>query len=213
MIAYLKGSVLYKSQDFLILQTPAGIGYKVFVNANIAVETAAEQNLELYIYTQYKENDVSLFGFASMQEQKCFEILLGVQGVGAKMAQAILSALNPEEIYYAIAAGEKQAFTQVSGIGPKLANRLVNELTGKIELPASLPATAVTATRNNSMAESQAANKVSNQVVADVVSALANMGFVRSQALQVVSRLHSSNQTANFEDIFKQAIAELSSAA
>jgi Holliday junction DNA helicase RuvA len=213
MIAYLNGSVLYKDQDFLILKASSSVGYKVFVSTRLTTECNIGQNLELFVYTQYKENDVSLFGFASMQEQKCFETLIGVQGVGAKMAQATLSTLTTEEIFYAIAAGEKQAFTKVSGIGPKLASRIVNELAGKIELPASLPAEIVSSSNKGNKNSAQQGTASPNPIVADVVSALANMGFVRSQAFQIASKYYLDNPAAKFEDIFKQTLSELSTVA
>lgn len=131
MLAYLKGKILSKSSNYLILET-GNVGYKVFVPAHILLNTKTGQELALYVHSYVREDQFSLYGFMSQDELNLFEQLISVSGVGPKMALGILSETSVKHIRSAIAGGEAAIFTKVSGVGRKTAERLIVELREKI---------------------------------------------------------------------------------
>jgi len=134
MIGFLRGSVIFRGADFIILDVN-GVGYRVRVPtptlANLGEVGAAA---ELYTHLHVREDELSLFGFATHDELEFFEVLLSVSGIGPKVALGILSAAPPIVIRSAIAQNNLDVLTTLPGIGKKTAQRLVLELKGKIEL-------------------------------------------------------------------------------
>ena len=132
IIYSLTGKLLEKSADEAIIEC-AGVGYQVAIPASAAgALPACGQQCTLYTYMNVSENLIALFGFADKEEQRMFRVLITVSGVGPKAGLAILSALSPERIALAISAGDFKAFTAASGVGPKLAQRIVLELKDKV---------------------------------------------------------------------------------
>ncbi|MCL5436237.1 MAG: Holliday junction branch migration protein RuvA [Patescibacteria group bacterium] len=132
MIAHLKGIILNKGSNFLVLDT-GSVGYKVFVPATLLLKYKSGSTLEVHVYTYVREDQMSLYGFSSPSELELFELLISVSGVGPKMALAILSSTSPEHVKSAIAGGEAAVFTKVSGVGRKTAERLIMELKEKLD--------------------------------------------------------------------------------
>ena len=131
MIAKLTGFIDLLMDGWLILDV-GGVGYRVFCsNRTLSKMPSRGEAAQLYIETQVREDHIHLFGFADAAEKEWFSVLTNVQGVGAKVGLAILSALSPEELSMALATGDAKAFTRASGVGPKLAQRIVSELKGK----------------------------------------------------------------------------------
>lgn len=179
MIAALEGILAGREPDGIVVDV-GGVGYLVAVSARTLGSLPEEgERVRLRIETQVREDSIRLFGFADAAERAAFRLLLGVQGVGARIALSILSALSPEEIAAAIAAGDKVAFARAEGVGPKLAARIASELRGKEKelapvsaLPPS-PSSAPFAPVLSGTAE-------------DAVSALVNLGWKRSEAAVAV---------------------------
>jgi len=200
MIAQLSGTVAHLSDDRLILDV-GGVGYAVQVTRavlNTGLRTG--QALVLPVETQVREDAITLFGFASHEEQAWFRLLQSVQGVGAKVALAILGILPPDALQLAIAAQDKTAVQRADGVGPKLAVRIVTELKDKvIALAAIIPAKAGT----------HAAN-VNNSAAQDAISALTNLGYGRSEAAQAVARAASAlGDKAALNDLITSGLKEL----
>ena len=140
MIGKLKGIVDTIGDGFLIIDV-AGVGYYVFASSKTCAQTAAGEAVEFLIETHVREDHIHLYGFANAGEKDWFNLLLNVQGVGTKVALAILSLHSPQDLVAAIASQDKTAFARVSGIGPKLAQRIVTELKDKVaKLPSEFTA-------------------------------------------------------------------------
>lgn len=136
MIAYLKGKIQDKLKNFIILNVN-DVGYRVFVNEAVFVDLKVGQEAEFYIYQNVREDDISLFGFKSLEQLEMFELLLGISGIGPKSALAVLGIADVHDLKDSIARGDSSLLTKVSGIGKKTAERVVLDLRDKISHIAS----------------------------------------------------------------------------
>lgn len=173
--------------------------------AKIAVGNEATLLTEMVV----REDSISLFGFADAWEKEWFNTLTKVQGVGAKVCLSILSVLTPVQLSQAIGAQDKTSFCRASGVGPKLAARIITELKDKIVtipvnsnntniLDDSTPiATPITAVTDADYSKSD-----------DVISALVNLGYQRLEAYRVVSRIIAENQDANVPTLIRLSLKE-----
>jgi len=133
MIASLEGILEYRAADSVIVNV-GGIGFQVYVSSSTLSQLGAiKDKVSLYTHLHLREDNASLYGFASTEELALFRNLISVSGVGPKLALALLSALSPEQLVMAIASGNVDVISQVSGVGKKVASRLVVELRGKME--------------------------------------------------------------------------------
>ena len=132
MIYCLTGKIVKKSLNAVVLSC-GGVGYYTQCPASVAgALPGVGKEATLYTVMSVTENDVSLYGFATEEQQSCFELLTSVSGVGAKVGLAILSVMEPQRVALAISAGDHKAFKAASGVGPKLAQRIVLELKDKV---------------------------------------------------------------------------------
>jgi Holliday junction DNA helicase RuvA len=171
MIAMLSGLVELAGEDTLVLDVN-GVGYLVHASARTLRRVPqAGGPLKLLVETQLREDRIQLFGFIDAAERGWFRLLNTVQGVGGRVALAILGVLEPEALAVAIAAQDKAAIARADGVGPKLAQRIAMELRDKVgDLAASASGGAVPL----------------NGAVADAVSALVNFGYAKSAAYGAV---------------------------
>lgn len=133
MIQYIKGVLAYKSDSFIVVENN-GMGYKVFVPSNSIFYTKNEgENLTVYTVMIFKEDDVSIYGFENMEAIELFNKLITVNGVGAKAAMAIFSAMSCNDIKKAIVYEDVAMITKANGIGKKTAQRIVLDLKDKFE--------------------------------------------------------------------------------
>ena len=133
MIATLEGILEYRGNGSVIINV-GGIGFRVYVTGSTLSQLGAVKGkVSLYTHLHVREDNVSLYGFASSDELALFKNLISVSGVGSKVALALLSALNPEQLVMAITSGDIDLVSQAPGIGKKMAGRLVVELRGKLE--------------------------------------------------------------------------------
>lgn len=174
MIAKLTGTLDDFGPDWAVIDV-AGVGYLVHASAK-TLDALGVRGDRVTVHTelQVSENDMRLIGFASGEERAWFRLLTGVQGVGSKMALAVLSALSVEEVQRACAAGDAAMVARAQGVGPKLAGRIVNELRDKAGALPSAPGVAVAAPAGSASA--------------DAVSALQNLGFKPQVATLAVAR-------------------------
>ena len=173
MIARLTGLLAETSADGAVLDV-AGVGYAVLASSR-TLDAIGPVGGEVMLLTelQVREDSMTLFAFGSAGEREAFRQLTSVQGVGGRVALAILSTLDPTELATAIAHGDKAMVARANGVGPKLAQRIVNELAGKMGTPA------LAATAGSPVARGGAAQ--------DALSALANLGFKPAEASAAVA--------------------------
>ncbi len=139
MIASLRGKIVAQGEDHLILEV-GGIGFLVHTPQSLLSQLpSSEGELKLHTYLHVRENELSLYGFANPEELAFFQLLLGVSGIGPKVALRILSSVSPQEFQRAILQGDFEALVQIPGIGRRSAERLVVDLRGKIEGEALIP--------------------------------------------------------------------------
>lgn len=198
MIAKLTGLMDFVGDGFLILDVN-GVGYRVFCsNQTLSKCSAKGMNMSLFIETQVREDHIHLFGFADAAEKEWFTVLTNVQGVGAKVGLAILSVLTPNDLSLALATGDSKAFTRASGVGPKLAVRIVTELKGKA------------GTVGTTLADMPiSGGDIPSGAMNEAISALVNLGYGRSEAGMVVGGVLKSNPQANVSDIIRLSLKEI----
>ena len=132
MIAYLKGELVVKSEEYIIIEVQ-GIGYKVFMSKKSIDELQENRQVRVYTYLKVREDDISLFGFNTNEELHMFELLISVGGIGAKSAITILSNITPSRFALAVITNEVNTLKKLPGIGPKTAQRIILELKDKIK--------------------------------------------------------------------------------
>ena len=174
MIARLRGQLVSFAADHAVIDV-AGVGYLAFASARtLSGLGAIGGDVTLHTEMQVSEDSIRLIGFATAAERDWFRLLVSVQGVGARVALAILSALTGDELHRAIASGDKALVARAQGVGPKLALRIVNELkdrAGGVVLGAGGTAPAPAGT-----------------LAADAASALQNLGFKPAEAAAAVAK-------------------------
>lgn len=181
MIAKLTGTLDDFGPDWAVIDV-AGVGYLVHCSAKTLSALGVHGDAAtVFTDLQVSENDMRLIGFASAAEREWFRLLTGVQGVGSKMALAVLSALAIEELQRACAGGDAAMVARAQGVGPKLAARIVNELKDKAGVLPSGPGVA-----------GAAALPTPGSLSADAVSALQNLGFKPQVAATAVA--HAVNE-------------------
>jgi len=194
MIARLSGLLDDFGTDWAVIDVN-GVGYLVHCSAR-TLDALGTRGDKVTVHTelQVSENDMRLIGFASGGEREWFRLLTGVQGVGSKMALAVLSALTVDELQRACAGGDAAMVARAQGVGPKLASRIVNELKDKAGgLPSAAGAAIAGAARGSS---SQ-----------DAVSALQNLGFKPNVATDAVARaLEELGEGAGLNDLVRVAL-------
>ena len=204
MIGKLKGIVDSYGEDFVILDVH-GVGYVV----NCSTRTLQKlppvgEAASLAIETQVREDAIRLFGFSSEAERDWFRLLQSVQGVGSKVALAILSILSPGELASAIAGQDKAMVARASGVGPKLAARIVAELKDKAPAFAGVDPIVARLSGEEPTAAPQAAQ--------DAISALVNLGYGRPQAAAAVARsLEAIGEGADTGALIRRGLKELAS--
>jgi holliday junction DNA helicase RuvA len=170
VIAMLSGIVDAVAADGVVVDVN-GVGYLVFASARTLARVPTRgAPVKLLVETHVREDHIHLYGFADEAERAWFRLLTTVQGVGAKLALAILSALAPEALVTAIMAQDRAALARADGVGPKLAQRIANELKDKV----------------GGIALGPAAPAAPKGAAADAVSALVNLGYSRSDAFSAV---------------------------
>ena len=185
MIYCLTGKIVKKSMNAVVLSC-GGVGYYAQCPASVAgALPGVGREATIYTVMSVTENDVSLYGFATEEQQACFEMLTAVSGVGPKVGLAILSVMEPERVALAISAGDHKAFKAASGVGPKLAQRIVLELKDKVAKGfvdgISLEDVA------GASAQTPAAQSSSQ-----AIAALVSLGYSQSEAALAVSKIDAT---------------------
>jgi len=202
MIASLTGTLVHLGTNDLIIRT-SGVGYQVQASSRCLARLGQEgDEVTILIDTQIKDDRIILTGFADAAVKETYALLQTVQGVGAKAALSILSALSPDDVILAISAGDKAMITRADGVGPKLAQRIVNELADKA---AGFSLGSGAKLEDNSGSSSQNTNAAIN----DAVSALVNLGYGRGEAHAAVVLVAAETKQDTVEALLPLALKEL----
>jgi Holliday junction DNA helicase RuvA len=199
VIAHLRGSILEKHPNRIVIDVN-GVGYDVFVPLSTFYglgESGAA--VALRIHTHVREDAFVLYGFATLLEQQLFERLIGVSGIGPKVALAVLSGIEPQEFIRAIERGDLARLTAIPGVGKKTSERIVLELKDRLPRAPAAAVAGVIASEAPVMRD-------------DVVSALVNLGYHRplaEKAAEAAITTIGSTSDASFERVLKQALREV----
>ncbi|NHT78031.1 Holliday junction DNA helicase subunit RuvA [Rhizobium sp. PP-F2F-G38] len=204
MIGKLKGTIDEIGDDHVVIDVH-GVGYVAYCSARTLGKLgSAGEAAVLFIETYVREDQLRLFGFLSALEREWFRLLQSVQGVGAKVALAVLSVLTPGELANAIALQDKTSISRAPGVGPKVAVRIVTELKNKA------PAFAGDAAAGIGFKQELGEGAVPAPV-ADAVSALTNLGYSRDQAANAISAaLRNGGEGADSAKLIRLGLRELS---
>ncbi len=218
MIAKLRGIIDTIGEDYCVVDVN-GVGYLVFASSKTLGRLSRGGTATLLTELVVREDSLTLFGFADAWEKEWFLTLTKVQGVGAKVCLSILSVLSPNQLAQAVSAQDKASFTRASGVGPKLAARIVTELKDKIvtipmeatvksDLTAAVEGEAATETEayEDAMVEVQSA--ADDTKMEDAISALVNLGYQRIEAYRAVNLALKDNPEADVSALIKAALKE-----
>ena len=201
MIAYLEGIVHTIETDYLLLQTASGVGYQLFLPQVLLLEAVKNERGQYYVHTHVREGEITLYGFASLEEKKIFEMLIKTSGVGPKLGIVILSALRPAELIQAIFSQNISQFSAVPGIGKKTASKLCLDMSDQLQ---KHPIGGIDKSPFHTAAPAAASSQGN-----ELFSSLINMGFSEKDVLPVLGKVQADGES--FEDQFKKALNLLSS--
>ena len=197
MFEYIKGTLQYKGTDFCVIDV-GGIGFKIYTSYMTAANIGQSgQTVTLYTYMNVKEDEISLFGFASKEELSDFTMLISVSGVGPKVGVAVLASMAPSEFSLAVATGDFKAISKSKGVGPKLAQRIVLELKDKISKDIKSAGM-----EKEEDFEPVPAGYISN----DAVSALMVLGYSSKEAARLTAKVYKDGMT--LEETVRQALRQ-----
>src|SRR6185369_12794410 len=194
MIGYLRGN-LRQLDATRALVVAGGVGYEVHISLTTYYKLEGRSDVELEIYTHVREDQISLYGFATPEEKIAFEKLISISGIGPTVAQKILSGIDVADLADAVARDDVRKLSSIPGVGKKTAERICLELRDKLTLPTGVPATPVTAR---------------HAIDDDVQSALVNLGYRPAAADAALDAARKqTGAEAEFSTLLKAALRQL----
>ena len=208
MLAYIKGNLEMKMTGYVVIDV-GGLGYKVFMSeAGIENLGNIGDVVKVHTYYRVREDDISIYGFNTLEELKMFELLLGVSGVGARTALTMLATCTPSEFAIAVVSEDVKALTSIPGIGPKSAKRIILELKDKIKKEQE-----VEAVREQIDKKQKEENKL-NEVVqikgklSEVTAALQELGYNKNEIERALQKLDYKELST--EELIRKGLSLLS---
>ena len=201
MIAYLEGQILRSEASLIVLKTSGGVGYAVHVTKQLSVKATSEEFLTLHIYTNVREDDLSLYGFQNIEEKELFTMLIKTSGVGPKLGLAVLSVLSPRQLVDAVLQNSTESFSQVPGIGKKTAAKLC------LDLKDQLKRHPIIEIESGFEGGIQTGGVLAGKGIDAIFSALKNLGYSEKEIMAVLRESGSSDLT--FEVRLKKALSLL----
>lgn len=199
MIAYINGTLERRAESYIIIET-GGIGYQIFVSpATLAKLPRTGERVKVFTYFSVKEDGVSLYGFASAEEQEMFHKLLTVSGVGPKGALGFLSQLTPQEIILAIISEDVKTLSKAPGVGRKTAQRVILELKDKFKTEDALSL--------GEEVQGIVETSVGGDAKFEAIDAMTALGYSRSEAARAVIAVAAEGMST--EDILKAALKKM----
>lgn len=208
MIGRLSGALVERAIDGTCIVDVGGVGYEVTVPLGTLGRLPAEgERTVLFVHTHVREDALTLYGFASLDDRAAFRTLLGVSSVGPKVSLAILSSLDARALATAIALGDRNAFKGISGVGKKIVERLLLELKDKMLVSPS----SAGALGSPVASSARASARAPSDPLAVVASALVQMGYKPAEAERAVARLAERDDTAGkaTEALLREALGLL----
>ncbi|MDT3695586.1 MAG: Holliday junction branch migration protein RuvA [Ignavibacterium sp.] len=190
MIGYLTGKII-SSKPTQILLDVNGVGYSVNISVNTFEKISEKESVSLFIFTNVKEDSITLFGFYTQSEKDMFELLISVSGIGPKVSMGILSGIVVDDLKEAISNGNISRLIAIPGIGRKTAERIVLELRNKVD-----------------SIKADGEVKVSS-AKEEAVAALSTLGYQRQISDKVIRDLLSENPNYSLEELIRKALSEL----
>ncbi len=208
MLAYIKGTIEMKMTGYIVIDV-GGLGYKVFMS-DVGIEKIGNIGEMVKVHTYYKvrEDDISIFGFNTLEELKMFELLISVSGVGAKTALTMLAVCEPSEFALAVIAEDVKTLTQIPGIGAKSAQRIILELKDKITKEQQIEK--INAQVNSkSKTKSETEDKLqvaieNNNKVAEAIAALQVLGYNKKEIEKAFAKLDKNELST--EELIKKGL-------
>lgn len=197
MIGFLRGRVAYTFPDYCFLDVH-DVGYRVFISHQTRNQISVGTEIMLYIHTHVREDAIFLYGFFSQEEYDLFQHLIGISGIGPKVAQGILSAITANEFYHLIHRKDVKAITKLPGIGKKTAERIILELKDKLS-DTSFDV-------SDAADDTAALGDAMGDMVSEAIEALLSLGFQQSEVQSVLKKKSDWEST---EEIIRYALAEL----
>ncbi len=194
MIAQISGQLIEKTPGSAIIETN-GLGFQVFISLQTFYDLPEiSQPVKIYTYTHVREDLFQLYGFSTILERELFKILLGVSGIGPKLALNILSGISATVLLKSLSMGDLSRLIAIPGVGRKMAERMVLDLrekVAKLELRPSLQA---------------GRQQMPDQIMEDVVSALINLGYKKGEAEQAVKKVLAAEGDKKLEEVLKDSL-------
>lgn len=198
MYAYFRGKIAAKEPELVIVEVN-GIGYNIRVSAGTAsVLPAVGEETKLYTYTSVREDAITLYGFLTKDDLDIFKLLIGVNGIGPKGGQSILSVMSPDDLRFAIVSGDAKTIAKAPGIGAKTAQRIILDMKDKVSLEDTLHADAGEVRIDTSVSDS----------VREAVEALTALGYGVTEATRAVKEVKGAEEMT-VEDILKASLKHL----
>ncbi len=201
MLAYIRGKLEVKMTGYIVIDV-SGLGYKVFMTDS-GIDELGKIGDEVKVHTYYKvkEDDISIFGFNSLEELKMFELLISVSGVGAKTALSFLAVSRPSEFALAVVSEDVNALTGIPGIGPKSAKRIILELKDKIKKEEQI---------QELTKKSEIGDKIKKAIkdddkVIEAISALQVLGYNKKEIEKTFDKIENKNECST-EDLIRKGL-------
>ncbi len=196
MIGFLRGKVAGLKTDYCLLDV-GGVGYRVFIPNNTRCKLTLNETAMLYTYMNVYQDGITLYGFYTEEEYDVFQLLIGVSGIGPKVALGILSAITVDALCKAIQNKQATLLTKLPGIGKKSAERLILELKDKMALAAS----------DDEVLSLSMEGAVADDILSEATAALTALGYSQAEITPVLKKVAKGKST---EEIVKLALKELS---
>ena len=199
MISYIKGTLEYIGEDFIIIESQ-NIGYEIKISMS-AIQNLPSigESIKIHTYLYVREDAMLLYGFLTRDDLEIFKKLITVNGIGPKGALGVLSTITPDELRFAIIADDVKTISKAPGIGKKTAQKLILELKDKLKLKDYMDS--VTTEVDNSVT-------LSSNIKNDAISALVTLGYTSTEAVKVIRTINIT-ETTTIEEIIKSALGKL----
>ena len=199
MIAYISGALVSAGENYIVIDNH-GMGYRIFVSGKFLEHIPAYgTQIKIYTHMYIREDELTLYGFHSEEELSVFRILIGISGIGPKVAMAILTALTIQELQLAVISEDAKTISKANGVGAKGASRIILELKDKLKMEDMMDA----AYEQSIVQDTQDAN-----AARDAILALVNLGYSNSEAALAVKKIGDTSQM-DIEAILKAALKKL----
>lgn len=199
MIAYISGALVSAGENYIVIDNH-GMGYRIFVSGKFLEHIPAYgTQIKIYTHMYIREDELTLYGFRSEEELSVFRILIGISGVGPKVAMAILTALTIQELQFAVISEDAKTISKANGVGAKGASRIILELKDKLKMEDMMDA---------AYEQSIVQNTQDLNAARDAILALVNLGYSNSEAALAVKKIGDTSQM-DIESILKAALKKL----